>query len=107
MTLSQLRAIAKQWQANLRLQDWEIKVRWMTKAEKAGEYLNANGFCGWNEQHKFANVVIDRDGEHIESTVIHELLHILWEGNLPLEKTGSNLTHKEIAINTLAELLAK
>lgn len=92
------------WQRILRLQNWEIDVRWMLKSDDHFEC--SNGYCVWSEQHKSAKIVISKESEDIEQTVVHECLHLLLHGNKPIERAmRGDLVGQEFAINTLASVL--
>jgi Zn-dependent peptidase ImmA (M78 family) len=81
---------------------------WMPAKESKGEFAGSNGYCIWNEEHRIAQIVISRDSEDINHTVVHELLHLLIEGNMPQEKVMSQ--HRawiEFAINNLSDVITK
>lgn len=100
MTLKAMKEFAATWQSNLRLQEWDIKYRWMKKEEQSSdEFVNCNGFCVWNAQHKTAAVIISKSAESVHFTVIHELLHIRLEGHQELE--GGTDIQLEVTINSL------
>lgn len=101
MTISQLRTYARRWQRRMKLQEWDITVRWMTRKERA-EYPDWNGFCTWSEQHKLAAIAISKESDDIRHTVCHELLHLRWSGHAP--QTDSPNVPEEVAINALADL---
>jgi Zn-dependent peptidase ImmA (M78 family) len=106
MTLSQLKKLTSSWQKKLRLLDWDIAVRWMSREEENGEFAHANGYCIWSEQHKSAKIVISRNSEDIDHTVVHELLHVLLDGHLPIAKAHvRDVIPHEFAINALADAL--
>lgn len=108
MTLTELRSFATRWKKKLRLQDWKLTLSWMSEDDANGEHSDADGYCSWNAQHKLADIVVKRTADDPKRIVVHELLHLLWEGNLERGSvlTG-NLVHKEIAINVLSEILVK
>lgn len=106
MTLKDLRSFSQIWKKRLRLQDWKVTIRWMTTEEAASTYPDSDGYCSWNAQHKLADIVIKKTVSDPKRVLVHELLHLLWEGNLERGTIlHGNLVQKEIAINTLAEVL--
>jgi Zn-dependent peptidase ImmA (M78 family) len=104
MKLAEVRAYGKLWQSRLKLLDWDVQYRWMTKAESL-EMSDCNGFCQWSEQHRSAVIAISKDSESIPRTVIHELGHLRIEGHLPC--SGETNIPLEVAINALTEALLK
>lgn len=104
MRLSEVRAYGRLWQDRLKLSEWEIVWRWMTKAERV-EHPEWNGFCSWNEQHKFATIAISRRAEHTPHTIIHELLHVRDRGHEP--QPASTSIPEEVKTNALAELFVR
>jgi len=89
----------------LGLSSWELKVRWMTKEESEGEFKHCNGFCRWQEEYQYAEIVLSKDVEDWRHTAWHEALHIRLEGHKPMRtKRDTNL---EIVINQLVKPLMR
>lgn len=77
-----LKELLKKWQAILRLQDWNIKIRWVKHYDLAND---TKGQCRWVLGKKAALISIlepeDFDPsikweQDPECTVVHELLHL-------------------------------
>jgi hypothetical protein len=105
-----LRAVCRQWQALLRLQDWDIRLYVVGKKRLKG----SDGRITIYHQHKEA-VVFIKDPKHIkpiyreriddrylEGLVIHELLHIPFR---MAAKEGPN--EEERSINCLVTTLQR
>ncbi|CCF83479.1 hypothetical protein [Nitrolancea hollandica] len=69
------------WQRKLRLQDWDIKIRFVTRKEMDGK----DGQVNYHSHIKRARIdILHPDEERpgavepldIENTIVHELLHI-------------------------------
>ncbi len=68
------------WQKLLRLQDWDIKIKWKFPDELG---TRAFGYIDWNLSKKVATVELV-DPQHLskdlnynpEKTLVHELLHV-------------------------------
>lgn len=111
MTLTQLKTLVAKWQERLRLEDWNIKVRWATPEEvAAGDW---NGVCWPYVTTKEAEIAIinpisalSDEGRDTEYLVVHELLHLhhapfqTKEGSMG-ELAEENIVHS-IAILLLA-----
>ena len=107
MKLSEVRAYGKAWQDRLKLSEWEIQWRWMTKAETT-ENPSWNGFCQWECEHKLARIAIAKDSECIPHTVLHECLHIRLEGYKSLEDLSDlERIPVEVTINALTGMCLK
>jgi hypothetical protein len=116
-TEADLRRWCRQWQRRLRLGLWRIKI----KFARSREMTNGDGSISWGqaqtlEEHGEARVKIldpddykDNQGRReIEETLVHELLHVLWQPVLRDDKPGANQAKDiaiEQAINILASLL--
>jgi Zn-dependent peptidase ImmA (M78 family) len=74
----------------------------MTKAESEQNPF-WNGYCVWSEEHKSAGISISKKAEHIQHTIIHELLHIRLDGHAPMLEAQSVST--EVTVNAMASML--
>jgi len=106
--ITQLRAVAKRYQVLLGLVDWQITVNWATKQDFADRdcYPDALGSCSWQVEYHTCRILLNRnlvDAETAESTVIHELIHLLAEQSD--NPKGKYAPHYERALNTIADLL--
>ena len=120
MTNHQLKLITKTWQEILRLQDWDVDVSF----GRFREMQSDGGAIAWgriliNRQHRGASISIlhpddyekceekactARHGtDEIETTVVHELLHIYIHGADDDEKPAT--VEEEQAINAIAAAL--
>lgn len=111
LTIKQLVNLVDEWQDRLHLVDWAIAVNYCTPDEMPS--VNAQGSCGVDQNHKQATVRILhpkhfaplgnayslRDLEH---TVVHELLHVHFDG---LDVPDTRDRELEQVINLLAESL--
>lgn len=109
----------RRWQEMLRLQHWNVKVRYARCRDMLPEDGGnpAWGRCYVNENHFRAKMLIlhpedyedDEGRDEIEITVVHELLHLLLH---PLRREISCPDNagdiaEEQAINVLSELLVR
>ena len=90
MTQLELEELCKEWQKRIRLQDWEISIKFV-KWHDLEE--NQRGNIGWEVKKKIAAIRIMAEDQFppecsepcdIEKTVVHELLHlhtITWNGD--------------------------
>lgn len=105
MTLATLRRITKLWQKRLKLQDWKINVRF--NASIASE--NAAGMADWHPDNRTAEIDIlppHLIADDIEETLVHELLHVLYEGHTWYTEDLRS-AHQERALNqTTAALVS-
>lgn len=107
-----LQALVKKWQAILRLQDWDVRVRFVRHHEFS---TPVNGDCKMWKQKKRADIRIlhpqdqtqnpdDLDEECIENTLVHELIHLhVWWFDYRFDTPEED--HLEQAINALANAL--
>lgn len=79
-----LQKLTAKWQKILRLQDWDIQVAYGGKAELVDDL---HGVCHSDKTYKKAAIVIS-DGSNLvtdllifddELTLVHELLHLVFE----------------------------
>lgn len=102
MTLATLRRLTKLWQKRLKLQDWKLDVRFA--ADMAD---TSAGECWWHPDNRTAEIhilpphIIEDD---IEETLVHELLHVLYEGHA-WNTEDSLSVHQERAHNQAAAAL--
>jgi len=84
-TNQQLQRLAREWQARLRLRDWDISVFFADKEETKKAIGPAFGATRPAPGHKIAMVAIKRPEDiepdvmgcpDIEVTLVHELLHL-------------------------------
>ncbi len=101
MTITEARAITKEWQDRLGLTHWEIHVRWAKKEDKCDDCF---GQCSWYTEEAVAQILLNKKIAD-EETIVHELTHIAFEGHLP-EPTGYDAVYEQ-SINRFAKLLVK
>lgn len=93
--------LVKLWQKRLALRDWEIDLEVVAENDSPDSW----GEIVWFADSREAQMKISRGlgpWQH-ESTVVHELLHLLLQGHQ--NDYGGYDVHEERAINTLAALL--
>jgi len=78
MTQHQAEQLVVKWQKLLRLEDWDIEVRLKTE-------INSKGWLGCVAQQPFKWAAIitlksDKSDDEIESTLVHEMVHIVLSG---------------------------
>lgn len=98
MTLLDLQEHLAYWQERLNLREWTITARW--------DRCKEQGWCVWSSEELTAEVGIARHGRAKEETLIHELLHLVFEGHGPIHARTYN-HHLERAINRTASALMK
>jgi Zn-dependent peptidase ImmA (M78 family) len=98
MTLPNLRDRAVYWRDRLNLREWAITVRWMV-AKDGKENV---GHCTWNTERLTAEIAMKRREPDQESTLVHELLHLVMQGHGNYEVYD---VHTERAINRIASAL--
>lgn len=86
MTAKQLDKLLKLWVKRLRLQDWHITLKVVSKVEGVGD---ANPYGGTTCKASFMEADVQlragmSDGE-TELTLVHELLHVVFGGMVPPE----------------------
>jgi hypothetical protein len=108
MSQEELDALLIEWQKRLRLQDWNVKIEVVPRSRIEG----ANGECNYFADKKVATILIaDACGQHylsyvdddhpedVESTIVHELLHLhvdaLMEADSPktIKRAEEQLIH--------------
>ena len=75
----------------------------MTK-QHCKEFPNYNGFCEWDDQHGAARIRICPAAQSIDHAIVHELLHVLLEGDKPFEERNPT-SGWEVKLNTLATVI--
>lgn len=103
MTTATLKRLMKLWQKRLKLQDWVVDVRFSSDMDSD----SSAGECSWHPDNRTAtihilppNIIID----DIEETLVHELLHILYEGHTWYSDDARSV-HQERALNQTAAAL--
>lgn len=98
-----LEELCQGWQVGLRLQDWQVKVRYAHASEFERQAI---GQCRSNLNNKTAEILIlPNDGTEPmaeEMVLIHELLHLHINA---LEVPHERNTEEEQVINCIAEAL--
>lgn len=97
MTIRELRKECRKWQDLLGLSQWKIELRWATRTEAK----EAQGSAVWHPDEERAWIVVSRTSDQ-RATLIHELLHVRWEGHKPY---GGYSVHQERAINAITAAL--
>ena len=75
----------KKWQKILRIQDWEIDLKFLTGLEmqKTMGSENYNACCDRTSENKFATISLNLESPEIndnpERLLIHEMLHIVFD----------------------------
>jgi hypothetical protein len=116
MTEAELQALCDDWQARLRLQDWDVRVCWGRKWNLAA---NRVADLTWQAHPKRALITILRPGDmepdalekywptnvdgDIENSVVHELLHLFW---VPLHALMEGKYHEDVAMEQAINALA-
>jgi len=112
VTQEQLQALCQEWQAILRLQDWDVRCKIVRKRELEGERA---GECRWQLDTKQALIrILDpidwpTDCEwpqDIEQTLVHELLHLHMAPFQPEHGTLEHVTMEQ-AIKSIATGLVR
>jgi len=102
MTLPQMRNRIPFWQQALKLQDWTITIRWAT-AKESVECMGLNYFSV-EEQESVVAISRKCSPSEREETVVHELLHLLFDGHTPVDPDKYDPLH-ERALNQTAKAL--
>lgn len=100
MTLGQLQERKDYWQARLNLKEWRITATW--GPQKGMKCFH--GMCWWNPEELIATIQINRMSKDKESILVHELLHIVWQGHADVPDYD---IHIERAINRTADALLR
>jgi len=98
MTLPEMRDCVKVYQEQLGLQSWNIKIKYLKKNAE-----NDAGCIYWMTELAAAQILVAKDELDPEHTIVHELLHLLYEGH----KFGPNKYDRayERGLNRTAELI--
>ena len=80
MTKAQIERIGKRWQRRLLLEHW--RVVWVATCEEAMNDEGHLGTCAWDVDTLSAtiHVATGRPAAEVESTMLHELLHLVVGG---------------------------
>lgn len=97
MTTRQLRRLLPIWTSLLNINDWTIQVRWGTDEEMEGVV----GLNFFSPEELQSEILLAR-GEG-EETLIHELLHLVFDGDRKLDGRYDQL--HERALNRTAKAL--
>jgi hypothetical protein len=112
VTQEQLEQACREWQKRLRLQDWEVAVKFTDWGSFS--ILGRCGECSRNLQHRFASISVLRPEQYRddagecapadwEMTLVHELLECHFA---PFKADdGLERTAQEQVINALADTL--
>jgi hypothetical protein len=101
MPIKKLRGLCQLWQSRLGLKDWAITVRYGKPSDMTPSCV---GNSSWEPDQQTAEVIILRPRyipHDIEGTLIHELLHVRFEGH----RAPKVDTHLERAINAVTTAL--
>ncbi|MBD1864188.1 MULTISPECIES: hypothetical protein [Trichocoleus] len=111
-TLQELQKKCEYWQKTLRLQDWQVELKFARASELArptnlGQaHINSTHKAAWI---KLLDPIDQQDGDRMiaadhEETLVHELLHLHFDPFMDLTNSARN-TAQEIAIEMLAHAL--
>lgn len=110
LSLLQLNVLCADWQARLRLQDWDVHLH---VVQQAGLNPDTHGHCHYHSVsghavirllHPAAYVCENGPAYDMEETLVHELLHLTFAGCTPEEPSAED-TAMELGINRLARAL--
>lgn len=93
----ELQRLVNLWLKRLRLQDWQVKAECCTVADLP----DALGQIPYDTEEKIATLKV-RDDAPVESTVVHELLHLRLEPFSDGDEAEPRHAEREIAINLMA-----
>ena len=96
MTLKQLQERCRYWQERLNLREWQIDVKW-------GDSKKLHGACWWHAEELKAEVTVWRGAKDKDAVLVHELLHLTWEGHAELTREYD--VHIERAIGRITAAL--
>lgn len=99
MTLRILKKRLAYWQSVLNAGHWSINLEWMDVKDAE----TCQGLCWWMSEELTADIRISKKTLHKEATLVHELLHIVFEGYKP-PPDGYNI-EKERALNNMTAAL--
>lgn len=107
-TLPRLRELCRYWQKILRLQDWDVQLKW-ARSVNLGPTIE--GLCEWVAARKEAAIKLldpvdwaSVKTTDIEAVLIHELLHLRFYGFTTKDNTPED-TAQEQAIHALSRAL--
>lgn len=103
MTRKEINRALPFWQSVLRLEDWTIDVRTVAKAKLVRDGDPLEGYTVMHLEELFAEIEMVRGAT--EDTLVHELLHIVHEGDNP-EPIPYNTLY-ERALNRVAEAMMR
>jgi hypothetical protein len=98
-TIHEVRRATRKWQEILCLRDWRFFVKWGKVKDLAR--VEAVGLCVWTAEERAAEIVLARRQTDLESTLVHEMLHVVLEGHK--NYSGRYDVHQERIINGLAQ----
>lgn len=116
LSIEQVRELCRVWQERLRLQDWNITIRYERLHASPFDFGSAVGYCTTDHRSMEASIAlldpIDRgfvgdawrSALDEEQVLVHELLHLLVPCPEPDEK---NPEDGERAINMVADALVR
>jgi hypothetical protein len=113
LTQTGLEVLSREWQAILRLQDWDIKTLLVHHHELEE---NSVGSCQYDPALNCATIRILRpeeiehpDDQDLEFSLVHELLHVKmgWIHNHHNPLKGAKFTAYEAFIESLSQVLVK
>jgi hypothetical protein len=95
------------WVQRLKLNDWTIDAQLVDRVEEPpDEIMETAGACSWDPDRQYAwiQVIQDPDPYEVESTLVHELVHIVQRGHeAPTEYKWD--VNEERSVNKLTEAL--
>ena len=100
MTLKQIDKAVEFWKPLLKLEAWTIVVSVLPKSKMVHDGEETEGHIVMHLEERFANIELRRGAS--ESTLVHELLHIVHDGDTGIGEY--NILH-ERALNTVAEAM--
>lgn len=103
MTPAEIRRLTRKWQRILRLRDWEITVRFVDRDDLANE--RNIGECEVATHAKSAEILIARDDDEPEATLVHELLHVYFDPWYVDDSADPMQALQEQFIEVLAQVL--
>lgn len=99
---NQLTKLCRKWQAKLRLQDWDVTIRWAKNSEMMEQ--NVDGQCHVLASNKEARILISEDQHNpVEYVVAHELGHL----HLHSLSTKENIEQVEQALHGFIHALTR
>lgn len=99
MTIKELRKNLRQLKKLFNL-SWDISLRWGTEAEMDGNL----GLAYMSAEQESAVILLAK-GEGLD-TLIHELLHVVFDGHKQLTAEGYDALHERALNKTAAVLVA-